>query len=929
MKRWIERALNLQAGDLGRGTLLCACLFLIISCYVTGKVARDALFLARFQAVQLPYADIGIAMLVGFVVAGYVFLRRNLSLRTLLVGSQLFFASNCVLFWALNHYYRLTWFVPIFYVWVGIFGVLAPTQVWTLANYALTTREAKRVFGMVGGGAIAGWIFAGFFSKTVAKAFGAESLLLGMAGLLLICSFLMQMMWQTGKIRTGEFEGGDIRPIQDESRTLLESLRLVSSSPYLRAIASLICISSFVTTLTGWQFKAIAKEFLVGKDALAIFFGNFNFYAALVSLLLQLLVTTRCLRKFGIGALLFVLPLTVFAGSAALLLLGSLGAVIFLKGNDQVLRYSIDKSAVELLYLPVPSTVKLQAKSFIDTVIWRMGDGLAGVTVLIFATFLRIPARQISWLALLLVGGWLFAAWLAKRQYVVTLEENIGRHRIDVEQASTMALDRSTSDLLVSRISASDPEEVLYALSLLEVERQRAEHPAVRGLLSHPDKEVRQKALAILDGSGDTTVLTEVRQLLKDPDLNVRTEAMIYLAHHSHIDPLTVIEELGDFSDFSVRAAIAAYLGRSGEAQDVGTARRILEIMIQESAPEDHRNLIEAAKLLGELPDRFDPLLSTLMRNPNLAVAREAIRSVGKLRKRRLVVDLLDLLANPELAVEVAKALGKFGDSIVGSLQDHLADDSAPIVARREVPGILVSLGTASAARVLHENLFESDTILRLRIISALNKLHRFHPELPLDKQMVETALAAEILGHYRSYQILAKLKPIHDSKDSLPRALSESLQQELERIFRLLSLLYPHVDVHSTYLGLQSKSVTVHDNAVELLDNVLKSEMRTMLLPLLDGRVSIEQRAAIADRMVHAKLESEEQAVAALVASDDPWLRSCGAYAIGTLGLKSLEAELNRCLVGEDPLLRETARAAKQRLGQFGKQPAGAAHSE
>jgi AAA family ATP:ADP antiporter len=917
MKRWIERVLNIQPGDLGRGTLLCSCLFLIISSYVTGKVARDALFLARFRAVELPYADIAIAVLVGLVVAGYVFLARKLSLRALLVGSQFFFASNCALFWALSHYYHLIWLFPIFYVWVGIFGVLAPTQVWTLANYALTTREAKRIFGMVGGGAISGWIFAGFFSKTVAKAFGTESLLLGMAGLLLICAVLMLIMWQTGKV--GEVPG---RAMVEESQHLRQSFRLVASSRYLRAVAAVICISSFVTTLTGWQFKAIAKQFLVSKDALAIFFGNFNFYAALVSLLLQLLVTTRCLRKFGIGVLLFVLPVIVLVGSVALLMFGTLAAVVFLKGNDQVLRYSIDKSTVELLYLPLPTTVKLQAKWFIDTVIWRMGDGLAGITVLIFATFLHIPARQISWLALLLVGGWLVAVSVARRQYVATLEENITRHRIDAEQASAMVLDRSTSDLLVARITASDPKEILYALSLLEVERNRAEHPAVRGLLRHPDKEVREKALAILDKSGDTTVLSEVQQLLKDPDLSVRTEAMIYLAHHSHIDPLSVIEELGDFPDYSVRAAIVAYLGRAGEAQDVATAGHILEVMIQEAATEGPRTLIEAARLLGELPDRFDPLLSTLLHDSNLEVAREAIRSAGKLRKRRLVPDLLDLLVNPDLCADAARALGQFGDSIVGSLQDHLADTSVPIAARREVPGILLSLGTVSAARVLYENLLERDTTLRFRIISALNKLHRLHPGVQPDDQMVETALAAEILGHYRSYQILAKLNPDHDRQDPVSRALSESIKQELERIFRLLGLLYPHADLHSAYLGLQAARPTVYDDALEFIENVLKPQIRGMLVPLLDGRISIEQRAAIANRIVRARIESEEQAVGALVASDDAWLRSCGAYAIGTLGLKSLEEELNRCLTDPDPLLRETARAAKQRLEQFGKNP-------
>jgi hypothetical protein len=51
-------------------------------------VARDALFLSRFQAVQLPYADIASAVLGGFVVAGYVYLSRRVSLRSLLVGSH-------------------------------------------------------------------------------------------------------------------------------------------------------------------------------------------------------------------------------------------------------------------------------------------------------------------------------------------------------------------------------------------------------------------------------------------------------------------------------------------------------------------------------------------------------------------------------------------------------------------------------------------------------------------------------------------------------------------------------------------------------------------------------------------------------------------------------------------------------------------------
>src|SRR5437868_14763923 len=56
MKRWIERALNVAPGDLGRGTLLCSCLFLVMTTYKVGGVAGAALFLSRFPAQQVAFA---------------------------------------------------------------------------------------------------------------------------------------------------------------------------------------------------------------------------------------------------------------------------------------------------------------------------------------------------------------------------------------------------------------------------------------------------------------------------------------------------------------------------------------------------------------------------------------------------------------------------------------------------------------------------------------------------------------------------------------------------------------------------------------------------------------------------------------------------------------------------------------------------------
>src|SRR5258708_3290643 len=266
MNRWIERALNIQPGDLRSGVLLSSCLFLTISAAVVGKVASNALFLAQFPAVELPYADIASGVLVGFVVAAYLRLGRRTSLGRLLVWSPLFFASGCAFFWVVAHYYVPAWLYPVFYVWVGIIAVLAPTQVWTLANYLLTTREAKRIFGMVGSGGICGWIFAGYLSKIAAKAFGTESLLFGMAALLLICSGLMAVLSKGGQLKLDPERDRAVGVAGTRPRNFRDSPRSVFLSPYLRALPGVICISSFTTPVTRCAFKPLSPHFFPSTD---------------------------------------------------------------------------------------------------------------------------------------------------------------------------------------------------------------------------------------------------------------------------------------------------------------------------------------------------------------------------------------------------------------------------------------------------------------------------------------------------------------------------------------------------------------------------------------------------------------------------------------------------------------------------------------
>src|SRR5205807_7766588 len=127
--------------------------------------------------------------------------------------------------------YVPAWLYPVFYVWVGIIAVLAPTQVWTLANYLLTTREAKRIFGMVGSGGICGSVVAGYLSKIAARALGTESLLFGMAALLLICSGLMAILSKGGQLKLDPERNRVVGVAGTGQRKLRDRARFVLSSP--------------------------------------------------------------------------------------------------------------------------------------------------------------------------------------------------------------------------------------------------------------------------------------------------------------------------------------------------------------------------------------------------------------------------------------------------------------------------------------------------------------------------------------------------------------------------------------------------------------------------------------------------------------------------------------------------------------------------
>lgn len=795
-------------------------------------------------------------------------------------------------------------------------GALGPTMGWTLANFMLTTREARRVFGFVGGGAILGGIVAGFLTRgIVSLPVRPELLLLAIGFAYLGCVLLVKFVFRRERQRLAG-TGLPGAAVSEAPRNFLESARLLRGSRYLLLITALIFIGCVVTTIIGYQFKMIAKANFATKGELVSFFGSFYAWMGIASFLLQLLLTGRLLRTFGIRVTLFVLPVVFLLGTGFLLVFGTLLAACVLRGSHTLLRYSLDKSSAEMLYLPVAPDVKSQVKTFIDTFIWRVADGVAGVALWLFSAKLGFSPSRMGGLNFVFLGLWVVAAWGVRREYVTVLRRAIERRALDPARTSAALLDATTSAVLLLQLQAGDEEQILYRLSLFEIGAEAPPRPVLRQLLGHERPAVRAQALRLLGDSGDTGVVEVAQKMLGDAFPEVRAEATHYLVAHAGCDPLNLLENIGAVPAYCLQAAVATYLLSSA---NLPGAIYILKGMLAERGVDRVRTRMEAARVLAFAPPspELHFVVFDLLQDSDPAVVEQALLTAGKIAERCFLPMVVEKLGNRRLLLAARTALLQYGDRAVGTLQDYLNDTSVSLAVRRQIPAVLAGIATPQAGQALMGNLLQSDPGLRFKVLKALNRLHR-EGKLRVDARACEEMIQAELIGFYRSFQVLA----IFEREAAEPgaellvvRALRERMEFELERLFRLLALIYRTRDIHNAYVGLRSRDPRVRANALEVLEHIVRADLYRPLSCLLDPEIGTPEKVIFAERLCHVGVRSKAEALRILMHSDDTWLAACATYALGQLRLVQLAEEVRQLPESGDRVFEETRRWTLARM--------------
>src|SRR5207237_5800040 len=339
----------------------------VVAAFLLAKPIRNALFLRQYGPYALAYVYAAVPLALSVFVPIYTRVAARLGQRAVTVWTLMFFASNVLLFWWLFRRHPFVLLPGVFYVWVNCFGIIAPVQAWSFANSQFDTRQAKRLFGVIGAGASFGAILGGLLARVLVRPVAdAINLLLVLAALILAAAVVVSIA--NAKIR----RRGLARRGKRHRHPFGETLDEIRRTPYLRLTASMVFLVAIATQWTGFQLSVVADQrFGASAEALTRFFGTFNFILGIVSLTVQLTLTASVLRRYGVALAILLLPSALGFGTAAILLLPVFWPVIMTNALDQGLRFSVDKATYELLYLPIAPGARARIKNAIDIVLNR------------------------------------------------------------------------------------------------------------------------------------------------------------------------------------------------------------------------------------------------------------------------------------------------------------------------------------------------------------------------------------------------------------------------------------------------------------------------------------------------------------------------------------------------------------------------------
>jgi len=421
--RLINRLVDVRPAELRALGWAWLYLFSVLFSYYILRPIRDEVGVAG-GVENLPWLFTGTLLGMIAVNPPFAALVARLPRTKFIAASYRFFLANLLVFAVLLRVAtaeQSIWIGRVFFIWASVFNLFVVSVFWGLIVDVFNAEQGKRLFGFIAAGATLGGIVGSSLTAALAKQVPAPYLLLGSALLLEAAVFCVRRLSRlSDALQRRPPAGGDAAPI---GGSMLSGLRHALASPYLIQVSVYILLFAVTSTFLYFQQAEIARQSFADRGARTAFFARVDLWVNILTLGAQLFLTARLLRWAGVAITLAALPLVSMVGFGALAVVPTIAVLVAYQVIRRAGNFAFARPTREVLFTVVPREDKYKAKSFIDTVIYRLGDQV-GAWSYAGLGLLGLAMPGIALIAVPLSLIWLInAVWLGRRQALLETKQ--------------------------------------------------------------------------------------------------------------------------------------------------------------------------------------------------------------------------------------------------------------------------------------------------------------------------------------------------------------------------------------------------------------------------------------------------------------------------------------------------------------------------
>ena len=391
-------------------------IFAVLSSYYIMRPIRDQMGIAGgVNNLQWLFTGTLLGMLA--LNLPFAYLVKTLPRSRFIPLAYRFFAVNIILFaiaLLVATPDQTVWVGRVFFIWVSVYNLFVVSIFWQMNVDLFSPQQGKRLFGFIAAGATMGAVVGSATTATLARHVPPTALLLAAAVLLEVAVFAVGRLARLSPaLHHRPRETRDEQPI---GGGVLSGIVNAFRNPYLLNISFFILLFSTTSTFLYFQQAGIVSRSLGDRGAQTAFFATIDLTVNCLTLAIQLFFTGRIVVLLGVAIALALLPALTIVGFGSLAVMPSLTTIAVFQSLRRAADYAIARPTREVLFTVLPREDRYKTKSFIDTVVYRLGDQVGAWSVALLRSF-GDDVATVALVAMPIAALWLGnALWLGRRE---------------------------------------------------------------------------------------------------------------------------------------------------------------------------------------------------------------------------------------------------------------------------------------------------------------------------------------------------------------------------------------------------------------------------------------------------------------------------------------------------------------------------------